>query len=236
MTHTRPERALTAARGARGRWLDVVVPLGGPLALVAMVAGGTLYEPTVVGANPTQSGETLLLLYAEGVGNAPLSAGLHLLAALGLLLFGGALWDRLRRDQDAQWPAALAAGGAVVAALLMVRWADDALTALVAVEAGDTVTAKLLVASGWESARLLIPGSAAMMLGAAVAGLRGALPRWFSWLSAAGGLGALGTMVATALPTPYLDVAPAGLVALLSLAWTIPAGAVLAVGAARRGG
>ena len=234
MTQARTDGPRTStARPARSG-ADVVVPLSGPLALVSMITAGALYAPSAVGANPTQAGGTLLGRFAEGVDRAPSSAGLYLVAAFALLVFAAVLWDRLRPDGHSQWPAALAAAGALTAALWLLDFARDTLAAIVAVEARDEVTVSVLISSGWESARLVMPAAAAMMLGAAVAGLRGALPRWFAWLSLVGAIGALGTMVMTVLPTSVMAGAPAGMLAMLSLAWTVPAGAVLAWTADRR--
>ncbi|WP_298454927.1 hypothetical protein [uncultured Cellulomonas sp.] len=211
----------------------MAVPLSGLLALVAMVVGGELYAPTSVGANPAQPGERLLGHLAVDVERAGPSAALDLLAALGMLVFAAVLWDRLRAAQGPQWPAALAGGGAVAAALFMVDLARTNLAAGVAVDAGDAATAGVLITSGWEAARLVLPATAAMMLGTAVAGARGAVPRWFAWLSGAGGLGAVAAMVVLALPAGLAPSIPAGLLAMLGLGWTLPAGAVLAVLAAR---
>lgn len=217
--------------------LEVVLPLSGPVALVSAVAAASLYDPSGEGASPAQSDAALLRAFGTTLERAAPSAALFLIAALAFLVFAGSLWDTLNLPERPQWPAAVAGAGSVGAALMMIDTARDHLAAIVAVDAADASTVRFLLTTGWESARVVVVASSAMMLGAAVAGLRGALPRWFAVLSLVGTGGGLATIVATGLPSRFFEVVPAGGLAALSLGWTLPAGLVLVrqAAAVRRG-
>lgn len=193
-----------------------------------MVMGGSLYEPSRAGANPTMTGSALVPAFAQNIDAAPAAAVAYLGAAIAMLAFAGALFDHLRRGQTTHWPAVMAAGGAIAIAIEFVEYARIALAAVVVVDFGDAATASVVTTLGWEAARVVTAGSVAMMLGAGVAGIRGALPRWIAVLALVGAAGVLGASVATALPQVAIGDAPAGLLALVSLIWTFPAAVVMA--------
>lgn len=228
MTETRHSSGTGGARR-----LDVVAPVAGPIALVLFLAGITVYDAGTANANPTARGTALLQAFAANIEAAPAACVAYLLAALAMVIFSGALWDGLRAGQPAQWPAVLAVGGAIVLAVEMVEYARNTLSAIVAVDHGDVVTVSVLMTTTWESARVSVVGTAAMMTGAAVSGRRGALPRWFALLSLAGAVVAVCALVATALPVGFLEGSPAGFLATMSLLWVFPAGLIMSARAAR---
>lgn len=230
MTQT---RHFPTASGVRR--LDVVAPVSGPVALVLVVTGITLYDAGTASTDPTVRGAALLDAFAANIEAAPAACVAYLLAALAMLIFSGSLWDHLRAGQPAQWPAILAVGGAIALAVEMVDYGRDTLSAIVAVNHGDVVTASVLMSTTWESARVSVVGSVAMMTGAAVSGWRGTLPRWFALLSFAGAVVAVAALVATALPVGFLEASPAGFLATMSLLWTFPAGLTMAARAAHAG-
>jgi len=209
------------------RWLDTVAAWCGPLAVILVVVAGTLYAPSAAGASPTMTGTALVSAFAQNISAAPASAVAYLLAATSMLAFAGALFDHLRRGQMTHWPAFLAAGGAVATAIELTEYARITLASVVAVNNGDAVTAGVVTTLSWEAARLFAAGAVAMMAGAGVAGLRGALPRWLTVLSLLGAGGVLAASVAAAVPDTVVAAAPAGLLALLGLLWTFPAAVVM---------
>lgn len=217
-----------ATEPSSARWLDTAAAWGGAVAVILLSIAGILYSPSGVGANPTLAGSALVSTYARNIGAAPAAAVAYLLAAIAMLAFAGALFDHLGRGQRTQWPAVLASAGAIASALELVEYARITLASVVVVDSGDAVTASVLTTLGWESARVTVVGSVAMMAGAGVAGLRGALPRWLTVLALVGAAGVLAATVGTALPDTVLGAAPAGLLALASLLWTFPAAIVLA--------
>ena len=213
--------------------LDVVAPVAGPVALVLFLTGITVYDAGTASGTPSARGTALLQAFAVNIEAAPAAGVVYLLAALAMLIFSGALWDHLGGGRSAQWPAALAVGGAIVLAVEMVDYARDTLSAIVAVDHGDAVTVSVLMTTKWESARVSVVGTVAMMAGAGVSGWRGALPRWFALLSFAGAVVAVCALVATALPVGFLEGSPAGFLAAMSLLWVFPAGLIMSARAAR---
>lgn len=91
----------------------------------------------------------------------------------------------------------------------------------VAVETGAAETARMLLTVEWEYARVVVPGSLAVVGSAAVAGSRsGVFPLWFNWMS----------LVFTVLLTlALLPVGPAGLIEAAGGIWVIIASIVMAV-------
>lgn len=218
------------SRAPARRWLDAVAAASGALAVILLVVAGSLYTPSGAGANPTLSGRALVSTFARDIDAAPAAAVAYLLAAIAMLAFAGALFDHLRRGQATHWPAVLAAGGAIATAIELTEYARITLASVVVVDNGDAVTAGVMTTLSWEAARVLAVGSVAMMAGAGVAGMRGALPRWLTVLSLLGAGVVLAASVATALPDSVVGAAPAGLLALLGLLWTFPAAVVMARG------
>lgn len=158
MTET---RHFSTASGAQR--LDVVAAASGPVALILTLTGITLYDAGTASADPSVRGAALLEAFAANIEAAPAACVAYLLAALAMLIFSGSLWDHLRAGQPAQWPAILAAGGAIALSMEMVDYGRDTLSAIVAVHHGDVVTAGVLMSTTWESARVSAVGSVAMM-------------------------------------------------------------------------
>ena len=217
-----------SSRALAVRWLDTWAASAGALAVLFFVVAGTIYDPSSAGASPRVTGTALVSTFARGINAAPAAAVAYLLAAIAMLAFAGALFDHLRRGQVTHWPAVLATGGAIATAIELTEYARTTLASVVVVDNGDAVTAGVLTTLGWESARVLSIGAVAMMAGAGVAGLRGALPRWLTVLSLLGAGGVVVASLATALPDTVVGAAPAGLLAVVSLLWTFPAAFVMA--------
>lgn len=201
------------------RWVDRLVTLSGAAAFVLMVMGVALFETGGRGAYPGLLGEQSADIMAGLLVQARVGASLLMGAAALQVVFAAVLWVRLRDGQAVQWPAALAFGGGILAAVLMMGGAESALAQYAAGDVRDQVTAQVLVTTTWETAMVWVAPNLAMLAGTAVAGLRGALPRWFALLS---GFGAAALAAAIAIP-----VLPSGLLGVAASAWAVPASAVL---------
>lgn len=201
------------------RWVEGAAALSGGAAFVLLVAGFTLTDTGGKGASPGMSGEELAAIMAQHLPQWRTGAVLLLGAAVLQLLFAAVLWDRLRAGQAAQWPAALALGGGILGSVLITDAARVALVQLTAGQERDPTTSAVIVTGTWESAWAFIVPNLAVVTGAAVAGARGALPRWFTLFSAV-----TAVALVVALVFPQL---PAGLLAVAAATWALPASAVL---------
>lgn len=202
-----PQRTTVTRRG------DVIAPLSGALAALLTLGASAQADLGGWGAHPTMPDGALTALFIARVADSRVGAVTMMVAALHMLVFAAVLWDRLRPVDGPAWPAALAAGGALLAAVVMTDVAKDAFGQVVVGETGDPVTARVLIVTAWESANVGLVPIAAIVTGVAIAGWRGAFRRRFAVPAVIAAVALLGSVVVA----PLTDV------------WLLPM-AVLAVG------
>lgn len=191
---------------------DSLAPLSGGLAALLTLGASAQADLGGWGAYPTMPDDALTALFVARVADSRLGAVTMMVAALLMLVFAAVLWDRLRLIDEPAWPAALAAGGALLAAVMMTDVAKDAFGQVVVGETGDAVTARVLIVTAWQSANVGLVPIAAIVTGVAIAGWRGAFRRRF----------AVPTMIAAVALLSGVLVAP------LTDVWLLPI-AVLAL-------
>jgi hypothetical protein len=114
------------------------------------------------------------------------------------------------------------AGGVLLVTLLVIESGFVYAGSELAAYRGDEQVAKVLFIWGWNSASLVAPGMAAILLGSAVAGFKyGAIPRWLAWL---------GVVLLVLLVVASLVLSAPGLGAGVGSIWTVLASVALAFG------
>ncbi|MDQ4065381.1 MAG: hypothetical protein M3161_04980 [Actinomycetota bacterium] len=198
-----------------------IAALSGFLGTIVIVMAGSLSDPARAGVYPapTLDSDVVATLFARNSQRGRLGAQLMLLGAFLMLWFGSYLFARLRRAEGAPtWSSALVLAGTVVLVTFLLVEAGFGYAASELSEWGtDTQPARMISLWGWNSAVLLAPGSAAVLLGCTIAGLRdGAIPRG---LAVAAGLGlVLLLLIAVLMGAPGLAASIGGLwVAVASL-------------------
>ncbi len=172
------------------------MPLGDRLAALSGLAGSVVIAVSVALADASGTGldypdpgdPSSLIAQALVVNRdrARLGAQLTLLGAFLMLCFMSYLYSHLRKaERTSGWASALVLGGGfVLVALLLVESGFGYAASEIENYVGDNQVAKTIHLWGWNSASLLAPGFAAILLGSAIAGFRhGAVQRWLARLS-----------------------------------------------------
>ena len=92
------------------------------------------------------------------------------LAAVGLWIFLGPLWARVRRGSE--WLAVVAVIGGVVVGAVLLFSAGVSLVAWVAADYEDADAARFLMVAGWETARVAVAPALVMVGATTLAGVR----------------------------------------------------------------
>jgi hypothetical protein len=207
---------------ARGLTADRVASLAGLASVVALVAGGSAADMGGNGLSPTMSSQQLVTGLHYHAGELEAGASLVALSSVLFLVFLGPLWTRLRAASTALAVVGAAAGAVVAAQGL--TFARESIALGTAATLGDGDTARVLLTSGWDTARLIAAPYLPLIAATALAGLvHGAFARWFSWFS---------TAMAALVCLSFSPVGPAGLLGLTGTVWVVVAS--LYVAAARR--
>lgn len=196
--------------------------LAGAASLPLVLAAFTLADVSGAGGlNPGSSDAQLLEVFHDFRDRQATAAALFVLAAVATLAFLGPLWARLRVGSEAL--AVVAVGGGVAASLLWVAWAGFSLIAVVAADYDNADAARILLVSGWETARLGVGPYLAMVGATTLAGYRHQLfGRWFN---------AVGLVFAGLLVLGLVPASPAGLMGMLATLWVLCASLVIAFSA-----
>jgi hypothetical protein len=204
----------TTARGERRRLsVDRVASLAGVASVLALVAGGSAADMGGNGLSPTMSPELLADGLRDRAGELEASASLLALSSVLFLLFLGPVWTRLRPASTALAVIGVSAGAVVAAQGL--TFARESIALATAATMGDGVTAQVLLTSGWDTARLIAAPYLPLVAVTALAGFTsGALPRWFTWFSAA---------MVVLVCLSFSPVGPAGVLGLTGTVWVVVA-------------
>ena len=161
--------------------------LSGLLFAVLVFAGMVIGDPNRGGAqtpNPTQPSAEIARALVAHRDNLRLGSYVGLVGVFFLFWFLAYLRHHLERAAgDAGWLPAVAYGGGLVAAGMLLMAFSYAVAGSVAAEdAGDTQVAKALFVLGWDHLAVVAPPLAALVGGTAAASLRSAaLPAWLAW-------------------------------------------------------
>jgi hypothetical protein len=204
----------TTARGERrGLSADRVASLAGLVSVVALVAGGSASDMGGNGLSPTMSSRQLVTGLQDRAGELEAGASLVALSSVLFLVFLGPVWTRLRAASTALAVVGVAAGAVVAAQVL--TFARESIALGTAATLGDGDTARVLLTSGWDTARLIAAPYLPLIAVTALAGLvHRAFPRWFTWFSVA---------MAGLVCLSFSPVGPAGLLGLTGTVWVVVA-------------
>lgn len=215
--------------GRRDPWWRAAA-LAGAASLPLLIAASTLSDVAVAASgtmNPGSPDSQLLEVFKDYRGRQLAAASLTAVGAVATLVFLGPLWTRLRLGSE--WLAVLAVAGGIAAGVLwLVIGAGWSLTAAVAAEYDDANTARFLMVSGWDSARLTVAPYLVMVGAATAAGFRHHV--FASWFNKIG----LGFTILLAFG--LFPASPAGLAGMLATLWVLVASLVLAFGKPPRAG
>jgi hypothetical protein len=201
----------------RAAW-DRLGALSGVLAGLLMAAGFMLGDPYDPATDPDPTDPSPLLARAliDNRDEARLGAYLGLAGVFLLFWFLGRLYRQLREAESAEsWLALVAFGGGLAAGGVVLVGMGFLFAASELSSFGDdTSVAKVIVLWGWNSASLLAPPLAALVVASTVSAFRfGALARWVAWF---GAVMVLALVATTVLGTP-------GLGAAIGLLWMVVA-------------
>jgi hypothetical protein len=196
-----------------------VAALAGALALPLAIIAAIIAEPTArADVNPGSTDAELLEVLIDTRTEQAWAAACWALAAVGLWIFLGPLWARVRRGSE--WLALVAVvGGVVVGALLLLSSATS-IVAWVAADYEDADTARFLVLSGWETARVAV-APALVMVGATT--LAGVQYEVFGFR-----MNLFGVLFTFLLALGMFPASPAGVMGLAVTVWVLVAALTLA--------
>jgi hypothetical protein len=121
-----------------------------------------------------------------------------------------------------EWLAVVGVAGGAAAGVLWLAWAGWSLAAATAADFADVDTARLLMVTGWETARLSVASYLVMVAAATLAGIR------FHVFS--GRFNTFGVAFTVVLAFGLFPFSPAGLMGMLGTVWVLVASFVLAFG------
>jgi hypothetical protein len=213
------ERARGSVR--RDPWFRVAA-LAGAATLPLIVVASTMSDVAASGGlNPGSSDAQLLEVFGDLRDRQVVAAALYAVAAVATLMFLGPLYVRLRAGSEVL--GVVAVGGGVAVAVLLLAWAGWSITAAVAADYRDAGTARFLVVSSWETARVAVGPYLAMVGAATVTGYRyRVFDRWFN---------AVGLVFTVLLVFGLFPASPAGLMGMLATLWVFCAAPVIAFSA-----
>ena len=171
-------------RETRGHYLTLrVAALCGALAVVIGFAGSAVADVTSEGINPTSPGGDLISTYVQYFHRLQIGAFLSLLAFALQLVFLGPLWTRVQAGSERLAVVAVLGGVSSAATLWMLSAVLDTAMAT-ASHFRDPAAARILLLTGWDTARVATAPNAVMIGACAIAGSRyGVLPRWLTVFS-----------------------------------------------------
>ncbi len=171
-------------RRTRAHHLTVrMAALCGALAVVIGSAGSAIADVTAEGINPTSPAGDLVSTYVQYFHRLQIGACLSLLAFALQLVFLGPLWARVRAGSE-QLAVVAALGGVSSAATLWMLGAVLDTVMATASHFRDPAAARILLLTGWDTARVATAPNAVMIGACAIAGsIYGVLPRWLTVFS-----------------------------------------------------
>jgi len=186
-----------------------------PLAMIALL----IADPTArADVNPGSSDAELLKVLIDTRTEQAWASTCSALAAVGLWIFLGPLWARVRRGSE--WIALVAVIGGVVVGAVLLFSSGVSLVAWVAADYEDADTARFLMVANWETARVAVAPALVMVGATTLAGVRYGV--FGSKINTFGGF------FTFMLAFGMLPASPAGLMGLAVTLWVLVVGLTLA--------
>lgn len=164
--------------------LERIGALSGILFIGLLVAGFVM-SGDADPPSPDESAAVIAAHLSEVAAGQDLANGLSLAAVTCLIVFTSYLRQVLQRADPARTflPSVAAAGGMLLAAMLLVGLVIQFASGVVASYGTDTQVAKTFYLLGWDFVYVFGPPLATMIGATSVAGLLyGGLPRWLGWV------------------------------------------------------